>query len=80
MTLIIHLTETQITIAWIAYIVGWFLLFFYVRRWSKKKVKQIDHAHKMECPPFSGPIDIPEEDLDLFTGERPYIEYRAGCN
>ena len=81
MTLFIKLTETQITIAWIAYVVSWFVLFFYARRWSRKMIKQIDYDHyKNVKATLLEPIDIPGEDLDLFKCQHPHIEYRAGCN
>lgn len=80
MTLLITLTPTQITIAWIAYFIIWLVLFIYARRWCLKKEKEAERAHKMEQTTLLEFEHLSGIDLDVFECQSPHVEYRAGCN
>jgi hypothetical protein len=75
------MTDTQIFATCLAlYAALWIVLFILVRRHYKKRKKQLTYANKIYMSPFSEPLDLPGEDVDLFSGERPYVHVHTGCN
>jgi hypothetical protein len=80
MTLLIKLTETQITIASIVYVVGWFVLFFYAKRWSRKMNKQIEDDHYKNVNDTLLLSDrLSEEEMAVFNSEFKVFDcYKSG--
>jgi hypothetical protein len=80
MTLLIKLTETQITIASIAYVVGWFVLFFYAKRRFKHEIKQIEDDHYKNVNDTVLLSDrLSEEEMAIFNSEFKVFDcYKSG--